>query len=667
MVDNKTISSSVRWALEIYPWAGPPNLQGADDTHALADVMIAASDNLTAQNIANDVSKVVNSYNKSKDKEAPEIKARFTSLGIIAISINRSKSTPAATADVRVVGRLPPEIIVGNWCIISSTQYGHSGSSTGKKNMVKFLGQIDNLAIAYSSDAKGTIRQTTNIRIREWSHILLQEVTYDIGSIFAQIRKNTNSGNFGETSAALARKEMSVKAAEELQKIAQDSYDPFSAAHLALKVLGLISRIDEFEATKEVTTGAFRNVVARPTEIPSSIVLRVGSSFTTQQLNENKSAAQNNSSEGPIDASAWDTGFIRVVSGNKYPPFLSAGSWEGYFSKGLNPGDAGPANPNPSINDLIAYTKNSWETRKDKVVIPNSLTAINTAVSAWSLISLYLEPDLYEVYTDMLHQEGASSETPSSIPVIFIRAKPYALKYYIENSQGYAFETTTGNAGSGVNIKERIKEDWTTYDNIPTIEINSASIMSFSIQNEFQTSPNYIRTYIGGDNGISQDTKNIVSAQNRTLLTAQRDRFGGQSYQGNITFNIIEQEESEQSGGPGQSGQSGSGVSNIVEYSRIAMELWRLWFGYIYEMPNATLTIKDDNYPLTVGFNIKFRVGNFDLVGHVESYSVQASIDGRGVETTNISIALSRIVADYTNLGGVGLAPLPPSAFGNLF
>jgi hypothetical protein len=87
------------------------------------------------------------------------------------------------------------------------------------------------------------------------------------------------------------------------------------------------------------------------------------------------------------------------------------------------------------------------------------------------------------------------------------------------------------------------------------------------------------------------------------------------------------------------------------------------WYSFDYRMLNGQLVIKDDNFALTLGFNLQFRIGDYELVGHIESINTAANVDGKGNTITETTIRLSRIVAvDSDN----SLKFIPPEHFGDL-
>jgi hypothetical protein len=79
-------------------------------------------------------------------------------------------------------------------------------------------------------------------------------------------------------------------------------------------------------------------------------------------------------------------------------------------------------------------------------------------------------------------------------------------------------------------------------------------------------------------------------------------------------------------------------------------------------MATGMITLRDDNVPVTCGFNVQFTMGLFEIVGHVESFDISFVVHPNGQYETTATVQLSRIVHDFEGQ----LEFIPPDSMANL-
>ena len=346
--------------------------------------------------------------------------------------------------------------------------------------------------------------------------------------------------------------------------------------------------------------------------------------------------------------SYWTNGFVRVITGFRPPKNFSYGDWNGVFG----------AQPDQTIEAYATEVKNNYEKNKYKIRAQSVLMQLPSQFTAWRLMNEYCEPVMNEIYTDIWHEyKGNASGPVVARPVIVMRDKPFSLVEIAQNNSGL-FQYKSEKA------KDAILSNYTMFDDLPRIRINEASILRGNFNATFLTSPNYILLNFSSpifDKNMGFAASAIGSG---IRLQNEQERFGGQEYFAEAQFLGPDLDEEV----PKEGESFNKKDSPFLEWFSMLTEMSRIWYSYLYRMGSGTISLKDDNYALSVGFNAQFKFGYFELVGHIDAIKENFMIEDDGTEITNKSVSLSRIVyqPDSNGIDNNTLKLLPPDAWGRL-
>lgn len=299
-----------------------------------------------------------------------------------------------------------------------------------------------------------------------------------------------------------------------------------------------------------------------------------------------------------VDAKgAFATGFVKVITGIQKKGVNNKGDWSGIWDT---------TSVNSYANDFI---RNDPE----KPIALGYAALSSMGDSAWNLITNHCDPSINEFFTDIFYEKV--NDKIISRPFIMIRDKPFLLKMFKD-----AMSIPSGK--------------WTIYDDLPRTRIDSVYIQSFQFQNTFVNSPNYIRVNFSPQSVESDLPKAASLIAGFKQINAEMNRFGGQEYSLETQFLNIDT--------VAQSGASGTKPDWFAQLAQISMA----WHSYNYKMGSGSLFLRDDNVPITCGTNVQFSIGDFELVGHVEAYEIQAVVHADGRHETTSRVQLSRIVQE---------------------
>lgn len=604
---SKTRNISTRYVVEVYPFHNTlPNPDDFDSYSPIPSFILGSAVEIDAT------------------KEA--LKNSFTSglvpatyFGLKSLRATRTKTNPDSQCNMEYVGPLPDGLIPGTWIVVSSI--GAVDTTGAKRRLVRYIGQIHTITPNFSSNPEtGLISTVTEISCREWSASLTIPIRYDHYSLQNTLIQTIK----GPAAVALGTGEMiddlvragrtPKQARKEITEITKKAFDAFSACHLILRMVGAMANNDANDKAKNLETNAPKYSMAPP-RVPFQLMKRLGLMNTDL----------NNFGE---DTHPFTSGFVKVLTGIQLKPFGNAakGKWNGFFNK------------DNSIKNYGELLRKGKESKKYAQVASGILAMSQVGMSAWDLLTQYCDNAVNEVFTDLLY-EIQSDETEDLLdniktqPVIFIRDKPFLMKYW---------EKSSLRAGS------KVFGNWTYYDDIPRVNINASSIMNVQFRNTFLNSPNYIRTNVSLP-VTNKDVSSALSAIDGFVrMLPEQHRFGGQEFF--LETQFIEDKLTESSGpdftpsGVLQQGGLSSNTQTTTWFKEMR-DVSRFWHGYRYRMADATITLKDDNYAIMIGFNATFRIGKYaQLVGHVDSISFSFDIDPNGLEQNVTQVSLRRVV-----------------------
>lgn len=547
--------------------------------------------------------------------------------GVVSISVSRSKSSVQNTASIQVVGDLSPAYAIGNWVVIKSKigkfnenekDENFKNVSSLKEGLIRFIGQITTIESNYSVMGNGLLLKKATIHIREWSSVLNIPVRLDPYAFSDHAFQTSNVAGRGELLKDSIRNNGTDIALEDLAK---DVIDPFVSASLVLAIIGGLNTDKESGVDLEAAIGKYKGLInlsrliSRMPSLPQELL-------TYLQLPKSVRADQ-----------PFSTGFVNTLVGVfKTEETKKSTAMSGYGQKNIDKGSF--SGYFSSFNNLKTMFKNY----KDRPVSSNFLAALGKGASAWSLIQQQLDLTTNEAFTDIWYFKTESGAV-TSLPMIVLRDKPFAIKSLLNNKENPIKST-----------------NWTAFDDIPRVFVDDVLIQSISTNNSFFNSPNYIQPdFRSGEVGsIRADSPqaNYAKAAHRIIDNPAIDRFGTIEHYWSTVYSAPALQ------------QTKDGKVVFVDWFEDVKKLMYYWHTLNYRFGNASLIIKDNNLPIMIGCNISFPLGENVLCGQVESISWTFSIgmDGSASTTTNVQVSyLCRVKENSDALGLIG-----PLGFTNL-
>ena len=603
---NKTIKLASRWVWELYPYPtvypGPtdnfpdealPNSPSLQTLQAQSlpqppmapsfvgqgallpsEVNQSPTESLTGailgtSNIVSQLAIQIASPNQPDYKKEVRV-------GIKNISINREKSSPASLCHITVLGPPSPYAYAGVWCCLTTVL------QDGKSKRVRFIGQISDVSVTYQTQSSGLVSVVTAYSIREWSASLMSPLRVEAANIALEKKGETNASGLL----------VGLIGQNNLTQIAPDKRTVFDTAALFLQFAGAISQKNAPAGYKALADLGFSSIAGKMPQVPAPLLARLGLKS---------------------DQGMWASGFVKMISGVYLEPweYLTEG-WDGSGWDGLFDAN-GPSVP--SIDDYASsHLSSQEETGRPFARSIQTLMVMNSPV--WDLIKSFCDPGWNEFYTDMLYEIDDDGKERVQ-PVIVFRDIPFLLEAIRDEMPSYEDP-----------IMEEIIDRHTTYDSLPRIEIESAAIASFSIQNSIRNSKNLLRIEPASSGLVKKNSSDFTDIRHGYMrLPAEMSRFGGQDFALATNFTDLSSE-----------------FSSSQAWAHVMRDLTVAWYAYDYRFFSGQLSIKDYNSPISLGMNVQFQIGNFVLVGHVEAINFSVMADDRGAVQNFMNISLSHIV-----------------------
>jgi hypothetical protein len=535
---------------------------------------------------------------------------------IVGLSFGRSKSSPSNVLTITIAGPVHWSLRPGNWAVLKSSVLISVTKTASKvsdpqdilnqeaidpKNGIpRFIGQISAFETTYSSDGDGVIRRMSVIHIREWSDVLNIPVRYDSFSLGAYATSNADSLQLSMITAKTMQKSGFVDSAD---TIAAAHYNAFEFAQVALRFIGALSADDQDNKKLSELDYNYPEVASRLPTIPKKLFEDLGLEV------KNPSAP-------------FATGFVTTLFGvqkNKIaaPGFDTTKDFYGLY-------------PNSIVNRMCKSGSSNEFYERNPPNRPISLGKISlfyTGSPLWQILSTNTDPSINEIFTDFIYTFKYDVTDPTkktkklkigARPTIFMRDKPFTLKKYLKAIQ------------TGFSLNNDV---WTVYDDLPRIAVSLEYVTNLALSNTMTTSPNFI-FFDFATESTSQDAKLFQRVSSGPVYKkGEMARFGGHEEYIQTTYVDVTPSE----------GLVAAQVDSDAYFKKL-LKVMDLWHTQRWKTADIHLSLKDPGYPLTVGHNLQFTIGNKTLVGHIESISTSAAIGGDGHWSTSTDVRLSRVV-----------------------
>jgi hypothetical protein len=324
-----------------------------------------------------------------------------------------------------------------------------------------------------------------------------------------------------------------------------------------------------------------------------------------------------------------DDKFVKMIAGRQDGPVLNSGTWSGVFG-----GTSGV-----TLASFMSKHK-TYGGEGDHKVQP---TGANIGVlsqlsgqSAWSIIQGNCDPQLNDIFTDIVYEENADGKI-KGVPAIWIRGKCLRML----EVEGIYKDASGTNEIPG-DVKEALNT-WTLFGDLPRIRIDTVNIVGISINQTIMNTPTYIVPE------FRDSTSNFDSGIKGTIgmLSAQRFdnamlRFGGRD------LSIA---------------SSYYGTTALPLWSKTKVWLATSWYSMSHKLCNGTLFLKNGDTPISIGMNIQFKLGQFDMLAQVDTISENFRIDANGTKVMQTKIGFSHMCVAYGNI----LSFLPNGAANDLY
>lgn len=540
--------------------------------------------------------------------------------GLTYASYSRTKNV-GNILNLTFMGVLP-DIFVGDWIVLKTSNSGKFNKEDQNdylnKGLVKFIGQVYLITSQYNADADGLLKKSYNVNIREWSHCLNIPVRYS-----GEIRLLSSTL---ETQGSILKSEFSdeeTESSETIQKFKDSDWDDllitresaFEKIRKLLFILGI--RSSDILSSKKDQDKPIPLTTSRLPSIPSLIY---------------KNHIQLPQEQSYEEQFPFSTGFLLSLIGTQQWQISNSFEDKNVFS----PVD---------LDGIIDANKN-----RPPVFISPSIFSEGTPFP--SLVRQILDTGgEYEVFTDLLYVETAGLTQVQ--PTLVIRDKPIAMKMLTKSDLFPEYEASEENFG------------FTYKDDLPRIDIPLSHVLSINLTYSSQESYNYIQ--FKPVSKVLAESLLVSAAYNsgRYKDSLSQKRFGGQEYVASISEFVadIPTDISEPVKPPkitepkdkkGSNSKAGT-ESNITENSPISLK----WFNALVQkykyympskilMPNCTIQIIDNDFPLTVGLMVRIDLGpeRLTICGEIEEISSTYSISGEGRVSNQTYIKMSDLLIE---------------------
>jgi hypothetical protein len=543
----------------------------------------------------------------------------------------------------------------GNWVVFKTSSSGKITNPL-KEGMVRFIGQIFSVNSNYVKDSNGKLTTTYKISVREWSHILYCPVRYDpfvnAGQTVAAVVQNITADAYPGSNANpikvpyvgninfqqkgkkdsfqvvpvdIPPNENKISEPKDAAAITQEMFinyrQPFSYVGAILALISNMNKAADSLASvfdAHGTTGLIHTldshykVVSRSASIPVRLVK--DHVYTSSDIG-------NYQAQSPLS-----TGFLWLLSG--VPKWDQ--NKDAYDPKtGLY--DLSQFRGSKMVN--LVYSQ-SEVFRPGTMLDPKSITEGMTTIDA---INGMCENSAYDFYTDLWYTEVDG--VIKVAPVLVVRDKPFSIKAYkLKYPQS---------ANS--------KYKWTMFDDLPQLTVRPSSIQGINQTTNILESVNYIRVIPNTNGMMDGQTQAAATFAGTAVVPSQQYRFGGKEMVVSTYCGLIT---------PG--GEGTTPTYDTMWFSELRNRIVE-WNSNNHLWSRMTITLKDSDYPFSVGDNIRIPLGQGKpiLIGHLESIDYRLKCEETGLLTNQVYLTLSRVgmqdQSDNKDYNGK-IVPLPESA-----
>ena len=445
-----------------------------------------------------------------------------------------------------------------------------------------FIGQILSVNTSVQSSDSGVRIQTSSIVIRSWSTLLRTPIVYDIFHVSQVYNRNTSS-MFSYVQGAI---ENSDNAYSSMVKVTDDIYNPWRYAALVFAFVGALSEQTKSKVIQEMKNN---NIITNESETVANNYAEIATKLAYIPADLLRDLGFDNNVT-PKNAMFADKGFLNLLLG------VQTEDKKTILKKG--------------VFDNIEQMQEVYTPVGDRPILSGVGPEFAESLQIWQLLQQKTDVNnTTENFVDIWYVKKGDKIHPR--PVYVLRDKPYMLKYTQE--------------GLELNTK------WTNYDSVPIIDLPSTAITQINIQNTFQNSPNYITCKFNSD---LYQPDSVVSHEiyrySRVRLENAINRFGGMTHIYNTSYTAID-----------------SRTNDLhVDWYKDLAAVQLMWHTYDYKFWHGSLNLLDPSIPISIGMNIRFKLGNFTCVAQVEAVNYNHMIYENGIKRTSSSIQFSHLVIE---------------------
>ena len=445
-----------------------------------------------------------------------------------------------------------------------------------------FLGQILSINTSIQTSDSGARIQTSSVVVRSWSSLLRTPIVYDIFHIAQEFNKSSLS-MFSYVQSTI---ENSDNAYSKMVKVTEDIYNPWRYAALVFAFVGALSEQTKSKVIDEMKKSG---IITSDSETIANDYAEIATKLPYIPADLLKDLGFSNDVT-PENAMFADDGFLNLLLGvqkNDKKTVLKNGIFESE-----------------------EQMKNLYTPTADRPILSSVGPEFADSMQMWQLLQQRTDVNnSTENFVDFFYIKKDNKIHPR--PVYVLRDKPYILKYVRDGIE--------------------LNTAWTNYDSVPIIDLPAEAITQINVNNTFQNSPNYITCKFSSDLYQADSVVNHnIYRYSRVRLGDSINRFGGMTHVYNTPYTAINAQTQD--------------LHTDWYKDLAAVQLF--WHSYDFKFWHGSLNLLDPSIPISLGMNIRFRLGNFVCVAQVEAVSYSHMIYDNGIKRTTSSVQFSHLVIE---------------------
>lgn len=554
-----------------------------------------------------------------------ETKTRKTiNHGLTYVSFSRTKKI-GNILNLTYTGYMP-DIYIGDWIVLKTTSKGSfdlseegKGSPNHylKKGIVRFIGQIHSVTSQYNTDADGILKKSYNILIREWSHCLNLPIRYSDEIRILSTSEDTRASAIQEELKRYPENSDYIN-----QVVAADWKELVSSRLPAFKLISNVLRLMGARSALSEAKDENKNVPIYLTtsdlpEIPAQIYY----DHIYQKTNEKYE-----------QKFPFNTGFMTELIG----PQL----W-GYRD---------PILRNNTLDTNVIDNIINTESRRPPAFI--SPTVYSEGRPFLQIAQTILDSGgEYETFSDFLYFSYDGRIVCR--PTLIIRDKPISFRS-VASAPGNA-EYTDSDKNYGFTYK----------DDIPRITLPISNIIGITASYTMQDTFNYLQ-FTAMPKVLNEEPLLLQSLKyGRYKDISSQKRFGGQEYVAQ-TLEFVStvddilsvKENPPKVAAPKDKTASNKkeGTAGAVDPNATPVSFWyyaltqkyRYYLPIRFAMPNCTVQLIDNDFPLAVGMMVRIPLGGDrpTICGEIEEISYTTNITGEGRVANQTYVKLTELLME---------------------